>query len=82
MDAVVKYRNVTQNMSVAIIFLVFSIFIEILSCLIIMHAFPTMLMTGICILFLLALILFVLPKKYIRSGVAILLVITQCVIAV
>ena len=24
MDAVVKYRNVTQNMSVAIIFLVFS----------------------------------------------------------
>ena len=82
MDAVVKYRNVTQNMSVAIIFLVFSIFIEILSCLIIMHAFPTMLMTGICILFLLALILFVLPRKYIRSGFAILLVVTQCVIAV
>lgn len=82
MDRIVKYRNVTHNVSISIVFMVFSIFIEILSDILIMQSFPTMLMTGIALLFLVSLILFLLPNKWIRVIVSSLLITLQCVISV
>ena len=82
MDKVVKYRNVTQNLSVAIIFFVFSFLIEIISSLVIMQSLPSMIMSGVSILFFISFILFILPNKYFRTIVAIFLVTLQCVLSI
>lgn len=78
----VKYKNLTNNLSTAMIFYAFSILLEFFSGLLVVGMFPSYFFFGLATIHLISFLIFLLPGKWTRYIVAIAFFVVHVVITV
>lgn len=78
----VKYKNVTEQLTTSLVYFFFSVLFEIVTAFCITGKFPSFFWFGLAFMTMLSIIIFVLPNRWLRKTVAILLLAAQVTIAI
>ena len=82
MNKKIKYKNLSDNISIALIFYFFSLILEFVTAMAIWGTIPRMIWVSIGIIHIITVIIFLLPTRALRAIVAVILLLVQCILGI